>query len=213
VAAPPPYMRVIDELRLAHKESVQKFSDKFKSLRQIFLEKLEDVDELQPEEQRAEQESLKLPTQSPLTRPPSPAPPPSSKPPDSVSAPTPAPRPPLKTPDVHSPQENFLPPPTVPSPSPMVNSSMLRLLFTSLLPISSNSLPPLPGKVFYPPPPPPEPPDELLKIVHTPLHGILVPSPPPPLDPPTKPPDKNLTSVIGITDLEDKVNFEDGSND
>ncbi|MCI50133.1 hypothetical protein A2U01_0071377, partial [Trifolium medium] len=53
-------------------------------------------------------------------------------------------------------------------------------------------------------PPLPEPPDELLKIVYTPLHRISVPSPTPPLDPPPKSPDKNLISLTGIPDLEDK---------
>jgi hypothetical protein len=48
---------------------------------------------------------------------------------------------------------------------------------------------------------PPKPIDELLEIIHTPLHRILVLSPGPPLDPPPKPPDKNLSFVIGIVTL------------
>ncbi|MCI68773.1 hypothetical protein A2U01_0090034, partial [Trifolium medium] len=53
-------------------------------------------------------------------------------------------------------------------------------------------------------PPSPEPSDELLKIDHTPLYKISIASQAPALDPPPKPLDKNLTSVTGIADLEDK---------
>jgi hypothetical protein len=48
---------------------------------------------------------------------------------------------------------------------------------------------------------PPKPIDELLEIIHTPLHRILVLSPGPPLDLPPKPLDKNLSLVTGILTL------------